>query len=62
MVAALILFTRKPGGGIWVYVNYWGLNNVIVKNYYFILLIREILNMLSKAKYFTKLDIIVVFN
>jgi hypothetical protein len=30
--AAPILLTKKPGGGIQFYVNYRGLNTIIIKN------------------------------
>jgi hypothetical protein len=38
------------------------LNTIIIKNYYPLPLIQEILARLSKAKIYTKLDIIIVFN
>jgi hypothetical protein len=28
----LLLFTIKPGGGVQIYYNYWGLNTVTIKN------------------------------
>ena len=62
LVAASVLLTRKPGGGIKIYVNYCRLNNIIVKNRYPILLIRKTLDLLSRVKYYTKLDITVTFN
>ena len=34
-----ILLTKKLGGGIQFYINYRGLNTIIIKNRYFILLI-----------------------
>ena len=42
-------------------MDYWGLNNIIKKNQYPLPLIKETLNGISKIRYFTKLDIIVVF-
>ena len=30
--ATSILFAKKPGGGIWFYVDYKGLNAIIIKN------------------------------
>lgn len=27
-----ILFMSKPNGGLWLYVNYWCLNNLTIKN------------------------------
>ena len=32
LVAAPILFTKKLGGGIQFYINYRGLNAIIIKN------------------------------
>jgi len=43
-------------------VDYRDLNAIIVKNRYFLLLIFEILNRLSRVKIFIKLDIIAAFN
>ncbi|EGO52380.1 hypothetical protein NEUTE1DRAFT_51551, partial [Neurospora tetrasperma FGSC 2508] len=49
-IVALILLVKKPGGGIYININYRGLNNIIVKNKYLILLIRKTINTLKKAK------------
>jgi hypothetical protein len=32
LIAAPILLTKKPGGGIQFYINYKGLNTIIIKN------------------------------
>ena len=32
LAAALILFTKKLGGGIQFYINYRGLNTITIKN------------------------------
>ena len=56
------LLTIKPSSGVRICYNYSGLNTVTIKNWYPLLLIREILNALYSAKYFTKLDIITAFN
>ena len=32
LTAALILLAKKLGGGIWFYINYKGLNAIIIKN------------------------------
>jgi len=53
---------KKPSGGLRFYVDYRGLNTITVKNRYPLLLISETLNRLSRAKVFTKLDIISAFN
>ena len=42
-------------------MNYQGLNNITRKDYYPLPLIKETLSGISKAKYFIKLDITVVF-
>lgn len=60
--AAPILLAKKPGGGIRVCVNYRGLNALTAKNRYPIPLIRETLDALCHAKYYTKLDVIAAFN
>ena len=39
LVATLIFFTKRLGGGIRFYINYRGLNAIIIKNRYPILLI-----------------------
>ena len=57
-----ILFVKKPGGGIRIYVDYRGLNNVTVKNRHFIPLIRKALDAFCSARVFTKFDIVMAFN
>ncbi len=58
----LVLFVKKAEEGLRFCVDYRGLNAIIVKNRYSLLLIFETLNRLSRAKIFTKLDIIAAFN
>jgi transposase InsO family protein len=60
--AAPVLLVKKPGGGIRVCVDYRALNEITVKNRYPIPLIAETLGRLTKAKIYTKLDIIHAFN
>ena len=57
-----MLFIKKPRGSLRFYVDYRSLNAVTVKNRYPLPLILETLNRLSRAKIFTKLDIISAFN
>jgi len=57
-----VLFVKKPSEELRFCVNYRGLNVMTVKNRYPLPLIRETLDRLTKAKYYTKLDIIAVFN
>ena len=61
-VASPVIFVKKPGGGLRFCVDYRALNALTVKNRYPIPLIQETLTRLSKAKYYTKLDIIAAFN
>jgi hypothetical protein len=61
-VVSLVLFAKKPGGGLRFCIDYCTLNTITIKNCYPLPLIQEILAQLSKAKIYTKLDIIVVFN
>lgn len=60
--AAPVLLAKKPGGGVRVCIDYRGLNAITTKNRYPIPLVRETLDALHKAKYYTKLDIIAAFN
>ena len=62
LAATPIFLAKKPGGGIWFYINYRGLNAITIKNQYPVLLIRETLKRLSQAKIYTKLNIIAAFN
>lgn len=54
---APILFVPKKDGTLRLCVDYRGLNKVTIKNRYPLPLITEILDRLSGAKYFTKLDL-----
>jgi hypothetical protein len=58
----LVLFAKKPGRGFCFCIDYYILNIIIIKNYYPLFLIQEILARLSRAKIYTKLNIIVIFN
>ena len=60
--ATPILFVKKPRGNFPLCVNYKTFNAITVKNKYPLFLIQEILNLLVKIKYFTILNIVVVFN
>jgi len=53
---ALVLFVLKKDSKLQLVINYCKLNNVIIKDKYSILLLAELNNKLSKAKFFTKLD------
>ncbi|RAH79949.1 hypothetical protein BO86DRAFT_317461, partial [Aspergillus japonicus CBS 114.51] len=45
-----------------IYINYYTLNKITIKNYNLILLINKIFNWFLKAVVFTKLNIIYIFN
>ena len=54
---ALIFFNKKPDGSLCLCVDYWGLNNLMIKNQYPLPLIGESLDRLGRAKRFTQLDL-----
>ncbi len=56
-VGTPILFDKKLDSSLCLYVDYQGLNNLIIKNWYPLPLIREALDCLSWAKQFTQLDL-----
>ena len=60
--AASVLFMKKSEEGLYFCVDYWGLNVIIIKNWYPLPLISETLNCLSWVRIFTKLNIIAAFN
>jgi hypothetical protein len=60
--AAPLLLAAKPGGGVRICQDYKGLNNITIKNRYFLPLIRETLDSICRAKYYIKLNIIAAFN
>ncbi|EGZ77660.1 hypothetical protein NEUTE2DRAFT_53821, partial [Neurospora tetrasperma FGSC 2509] len=45
-----------------VYIDYRSINNVILSSWYPLSLIKEIFNIIYKAKVFIKFDIITAFN
>ena len=47
----------KKDNNFRLYINYYGLNIIIVKNYYFLLLIIETLNHLYKVIVFIKINL-----
>jgi hypothetical protein len=47
LIATPIFLTKKPGGGIRFYINYRGLNIIIIKNRYPVLLIYKTLKQLN---------------
>ena len=61
-VASPAILVKKPGGGLRFYVDYRALNAITIKNRYPIPQIRETLDRLCKARFYTKLDVISAFN
>ncbi|KAF7920281.1 uncharacterized protein EAE98_008974 [Botrytis deweyae] len=57
-----LLLIAKPKKGICIYQDYCELNNIIIKNRYSLLLIKETLNTLYYTKIYIKLNIITIFN
>jgi hypothetical protein len=60
--AVSVLVVKKPEGGLRVCVDYRALNAFIIKNRNAPSLIKEIIIKFCKAKIYTKLDVIAVFN
>ena len=54
---APILFVGKPDGSLRLCVDYWGLNNLTIKNRYPLPLIGKSLDRLGQAKKFIQLDL-----
>lgn len=59
---APILFVQKSSGSLHLCVDYWGLNNITIKNQYPLLLINKLLNWLSKTKRFTQLNLTLAYH
>ena len=55
--SAFILFIKKPNSSLCLCVDYWGLNNLTIKNRYPLLLIGKSLDQLGQAKKFTQLNL-----
>ena len=55
--SAPILFDKKPDGSFPLYIDYRGLNNLIINNRYPLSLISESLDRLGQAKRFTQMDL-----
>ena len=52
-VRASILFDKKSDESLCFYVNYWGLNNITIKNQYLLPLMGKLLDRLGQVKRFT---------
>lgn len=59
---APILFVKKPGGGLRFCVDYRALNAISKKDRYPLPLINDTLERITKATWFTKLDVIAAFH
>ena len=59
---APIFFVKKKDGSLRLVVDYRGLNKVTIRNRYALPLISSLLERLSGAKYFTKLDLRGAYN
>lgn len=59
--STLILFNKKLDSSLYVYINYQKLNNLTIKNWYFLLLIGKFLDQLDWAKHFIQLDLTIVY-
>ena len=60
--AALILFVKKQDGSLRLCIDYRGLNEGTIKNRYPLPVLQETLMRLSKARWFTKLDVRNAYN
>ena len=59
---APILFDQKSNNSLRLYVNYRGLNNLTIKNWYSFLLIGESLDRLGRARRFIQLKLTNVYH
>jgi hypothetical protein len=57
LYASLILFVKKPSGGLCFYIDFRKLNTLTRKDRYPLPLINKTLTRISQAKIFTKLNI-----
>ena len=60
--STLILFVCNLNSSFCLYVDYQGLNNLTIKNWYLLSLIRESLDQFSQAKQFTQLDLTTAYH
>ena len=58
LTGVFILFNKKSDKSLRLYVNYGGFNNLTIKNWYFLPLIRKSLDQLGRTWYFIQLDLI----
>ena len=58
LARAPIFINKKSDKSLKLYVDYWGLNNLIIKNQYLLSLVNKLLDWLGRARYFTQLNLI----
>ena len=56
-IVILHAFVYKWHNILYLYIDYYKLNKVIIKNYYFLLLILKLIDCIVKVKYFFKINI-----
>jgi len=61
-VATPVLFAKKPDGGLQFCIDYRDINSKTIKNRYPIPSIQKTLNLLWRAKIYTKLDVRGAYN
>ena len=54
---APIFFNKKPNGSLRLCMDYWNFNNLTIKKWYLLSLVRELLDQLDRAWDFTHLDL-----
>ena len=54
---SLVFFVAKKNGSKRIVINYYSLNNQIVKNNYLLLLITDLIDTMESKKVFTKIDL-----
>ena len=59
---AAVFFVQKKDGSLRLVTNYWALNAVTIKNRYPLPLISELLDQLSGASIFSKIDLTAGYN
>ncbi len=59
---APIFFDKKPDGSLRLCVDYQDLNNLIIKNWYLLPLVGKLLDRLSRARYFTQLNLTNIYH
>ena len=61
-ISAPILFIPKKNDSFWLYIDYHGLNNLTIKNWYPLSLIGKFLDHLGHAKCFTLFDLTIAYH